>query len=157
VDTQETEDISQPLTKEQVSVLRQTDFELDLWHVVLWQALALLVLSVLLHVLTYNKLITASFVWGGLCALIPGSVFVLGVRKNKTASNYTGFALMILVKWELVKLSLTILMLSVSYKVINDISWLSLVIGFISTLKVYWLACYCLNRRGRLIGIKNRN
>ena len=42
--------------------------------------------------------------------------------------------------WELVKIILTVALLLVAPKVISQLSWLSLVAGFVVTMKVYWLA-----------------
>jgi len=44
--------------------------------------------------------------------------------------------------WELVKIALTVAMLFAAPRLIAELSWLALLVGFVVTMKVYWAAMW---------------
>jgi len=84
-----------------------------------------------------------SCAYGAFCVVFPGLVFVRGLRRVRALSNVQwsvgGFFL-----WEFVKVLLTIAMLALAPKAVDDLSWAWMILGLIVTLKSYWLAWFWL-------------
>jgi ATP synthase protein I len=83
--------------------------------------------------------LAASVAWGVVAVVIPAMVFVRALSRQMRVGQPRA-ALAGLFVWELVKIALTVALLLVAPKVVNDLSWLALVASFVVTIKVYWLA-----------------
>jgi len=132
-----------PWTREQVLDFRAKHPELSMWRVVFIQGGVGLALCVLVWGLGQPMQNALSCAYGVFCVVFPGLVFVRGLRRVRELSNVQwsvgGFFL-----WEFVKVLLTIAMLALAPKVVEDLSWAWMILGLIVTLKSYWLAWFWL-------------
>jgi len=77
--------------------------------------------------------------YGALAVIVPAALFdrrlTLSTASVNAMTAAAGFAV-----WQGVKLVLTVLLLALAPKVLNDVSWPALLAGMLLSMKVYWLA-----------------
>jgi ATP synthase protein I len=128
-----------PLTPEQAAAWRQRNPVSSPWRVLGLQLLVGLAVAVLTGVVSGQLRLAASVAWGVVSVVVPGVVFARALARQMRLKQ-AGAALAALFVWELVKIVLTVALLLVAPKVVEGLSWLALVAGFVVTMKVYWLA-----------------
>ena len=141
-DSQDPVEEIKTLTKEEAAVVIASNPSLNPWRVVFWQVCVVAVSALVAWLLTQRLPVVYSLVWGGLSVVIPAALFARGLMSRATLMN-AGSAVMGFLLWEMVKIGLTLAMLFVSMRVVQDLSWPSLLIGLVVTMKVYWLALLC--------------
>jgi ATP synthase protein I len=134
------------LNKDEALLVKAANPMLNLWSVVIWQAVVTLLIGLLGLVLTQQKNTLYSMLWGGLCVVIPSGLFARGMTRGKGFESLK-LGLSNFLVWELLKIALSIAMLVMASRVVSDLSWLALVASFIVVTKVYWLAGFCTLRR----------
>ena len=128
-----------PMTADEAQAWRLKNPASMPWRIIGLQA-GVGVLMVLLTWLVMRELrLVASVAWGVVAVVIPAMVFVRALSRQMRVGQPKA-ALAGLFLWELVKIVLTVALLLVAPKVVNDLSWLALVASFVVTIKVYWLA-----------------
>ena len=140
-DVETQEEGFKPLTREEAEKFRASNPSLSPWTLVASQLAAGIVLSVLAWLLTGQSRMAWSAGYGALAVVIPSALFVRGLSRQKNASH-GGSALAGFFVWEMVKIALTVAMLVAAPKLIDKLSWLALVAGFVVTMKVYWAAVW---------------
>lgn len=127
------------LSAEEAQRLRLQQPQPSLWSIFFLQISVALALVALTWLLTVENSTFWSVAYGTLSVILPSAVLMRGMAsKNSylnTVSAVVGFFV-----WELVKIGLTISMLSAAVWVVNDLSWPALLVGLILTMKVSWLA-----------------
>jgi ATP synthase protein I len=130
-----------PWTREQVLALRRSQPTVSVWRVVFSQLIAGCVLMSLAWLLGLKFSHVASLGYGSLCVVLPSALFARGITSKWSGlgpgSAVTGFFL-----WEFVKVAMTMVMLLVSQRVVDDLSWPMMILGLIITMKVYWLSFF---------------
>jgi len=58
-------------------------------------------------------------------------------------SLHAGAAVLGFFVWEVVKIALTVVMLALATRVIDELSWPAMLVGLVVTMKVYWVALAC--------------
>jgi ATP synthase protein I len=134
------------LNRDEALLVKASNPVLNPWLVVAWQVVATLLIGFLGLVLTQQKHIVYSMLWGGLCVVIPSGLFARGVARGKDFESLR-LSLSNFLVWELLKVALTIAMLLMASRVVSDLSWLALVASFMVVTKVYWLAGFCILKR----------
>jgi ATP synthase protein I len=126
---------------EEVDALLKKLPALSVWRIIAWQMLAGALMVVLAWWVTGRQEVAMSVAYGALCVLVPAAVMARGMMssfwRRHASSAMVGFAL-----WELVKIVLTIALLFAAPKLVEQLSWLALLAGFVVTMKVYWLAAW---------------
>ncbi len=137
-DQEDAQELSPPLTAEQVRELRQHQPLLSVWRVVLAQCfVGLLVSGVAWGVSGYVAAV--SVVYGALAVIIPAALFARGLTSRVSSLN-VGTAVFGFFVWELVKIGLTVAMLAAAPCIVSDLSWPAMLVGLVVTMKVYWVA-----------------
>jgi ATP synthase protein I len=113
----------------------------SLWRMVAWQVLAGSLMAVLAWWLTGRAALALSVAYGALCVVVPAAVMARGLA-SVFGRRHAGSALVRFAVWELVKIVLTVAMLLAAPKLVEQLSWLALLAGFVVTMKVYWLAMW---------------
>lgn len=126
-----------PLTREEAQRLRATSRSLSPWALVGSQLIAGVVVAVLAWLLSGQSRMAWSAAYGALAVVIPSLLFVRGLARQKQATH-AGSALVGFFVWEMVKIALTLAMLVAAPRLVNELSWLALVAGFVVTMKAYW-------------------
>ena len=137
--TQTPEEEFQPLTAEEAQAWRQRHTSLSVWWVLGAQLALSAVLAMLGSWLWGFASIGISVMYGALAVIVPAALFARGLTSSAASVNAmtaaVGFAV-----WQGVKLVLTVLLLALAPKVLNEVSWPALLAGMLLAMKVYWLA-----------------
>ena len=83
--------------------------------------------------------IAFSVMYGAFAVVLPSALFARGMTSRLASVNAVSAALSFAV-WQGVKMVLTVLLLALAPKVLNEVSWPALLVGLLLTMKVYWLA-----------------
>ncbi len=135
-----------PLTADEAALLRSKIVGFSPWHVIGIQALAGVLLVVLVWLASDRAAPAESAGYGVLAVLVPALLFARGLARQKTGMP-PGAALAGMFVWEFVKIILTLAMLFAAPGVVSDLNWLALLAGFVVTMKASWLAMFWQHRR----------
>lgn len=127
-----------PLTSQEAQSWRSRNPVTSPWRVLSLQAFVGLAMVVFTASISGQLNLAASVAWGVLSVWVPALVFARAMFRQslqtQAASALIGFFV-----WELVKVVLTVAFLMVAPRVVADLSWLALVVGFVVTIKMYGL------------------
>jgi ATP synthase protein I len=127
------------LSKEEAALVRASNPALNLGWVIIWQIGAVLVAALFAWGFTQQLSVVYSLVWGGFSVVLPAAVFAFVLQRwaaKISASQAVGRFLLL----EMLKLALTLGMMFAAMRVIENVSWLALLVGLVVTMKVYWIA-----------------
>lgn len=141
-----------PLTAEEAQKWRGAHPAISPWWVIVWQLAAGVVLTAVVG-LWVGKVAAISAAYGSLAVVFPAALMVRGLQRQRAVAQPSA-AMLGFVIWESVKVALTVAMLLAAPKVVSPLSWLALVVGFVVTMKVYWVAAWLHSRRRSLNGSK---
>ena len=133
------------MTAEEVRQWRSAHPAVSPWWVIVWQLVVGVVVSVLAALWAGNAA-GVSAVYGSLAVVFPAALMVRGLQRQRAVAQPSA-AMLGFVIWELVKVVLTVALLLAAPKVVSPLSWLALVVGFVVTMKVYWVAAWLHSRR----------
>lgn len=137
---------AKPLTHEEAILLRPKIVGISAWGVLGVQAVAGLLLVLLVWGLTKQVAWSVSAGYGVLAVVLPAMFFARGLIRGRKASTASQ-ALAGVFFWEAVKIVLTLVMLVLAPKVVLNLNWLALLAGFVVTMKASWLAMFWLHKR----------
>jgi ATP synthase protein I len=127
------------LTAEEAQAWRQTQPTLSVWWVLAAQVLTALVVATAVAAWYAQWSLFVSTAYGALSVVLPAALFARGLTSPAASVNAVAAALGFAV-WQGVKMAMTVLMLVMAPRWIEDLSWPALLAGLIVTMKVYWLA-----------------
>ena len=127
------------LSAEEAQAWRQSQPKLSVWWVLVVQLLAALVLAAAVFLWFGRWSLFVSLIYGALSVVLPAALFARGL-KSPAASVNAFTATLSFAVWQGVKMALTVLLMVLAPRVIEDLSWPALLAGLIVTMKVYWLA-----------------
>ena len=128
-----------PLTAQQVQDLRRTQPLLSVWRVVAAQMGVGLLVALLSWGVSGKTSVGVSAGYGALAVVIPAALFARGLTRRMN-SLHAGAAVLGFFVWEVVKIALTVAMLALAPRVIDELSWPAMLVGLVVTMKVYWVA-----------------
>ena len=128
-----------PLTAQQVQALRRTQPLLSVWRVVAAQLLVGLLVALASWGVSGKTSVGVSAGYGALAVVIPAALFARGLTRRMN-SLHAGAAVLGFFVWEVVKIALTVAMLALATRVIDELSWPAMLVGLVVTMKVYWVA-----------------
>jgi ATP synthase protein I len=134
----ETEDF-RPMTAQEAQVWRASQPTLSVWKVVGVQLMLALVLALSASWIWGRSSIAFSLMYGTFAVVLPSALFARGMTSRLASVNAVSAAMSFAV-WQGVKMVLTVLLLVLAPKVLNEVSWPALLVGLLLTMKVYWLA-----------------
>jgi ATP synthase protein I len=124
---------------EEAQAWRQNQPKLSVWWVLVAQLLTALVLATAVFLWYGRWSLFVSLIYGALSVVVPAALFARGL-KSPAASVNAFTATLSFAVWQGVKMVLTVLLLVLAPKVLNEVSWPALLVGLLLTMKVYWLA-----------------
>ena len=139
------------LSHDEAQALREKNPLLSPWTVLAVQAGVGLLVTALAWFLTGRTVVGWSALYGVAAVVIPGAMFARGLM-SKASLSKPGAAVAGFFVWEVVKIALTVAMLVAAPRLVENLSWLALLAGFVVTMKAYWLALWL--RRYPRIGKK---
>ena len=128
-----------PMTAQEAQAWRASQPTLSVWKVVGVQLMLALVLALLATWIWGGSSIVFSLMYGAFAVVVPSALFARGMTSRLASVNAVSAALSFAV-WQGVKMVLTVLLLALAPKVLNEVSWPALLVGLLLTMKVYWLA-----------------
>ena len=128
-----------PLTAQEAQAWRVRHPTVSVWWVVGVQLMLALVLAVSAAWIWGRSSIAFSLMYGTFAVVLPSALFARGMTSRLASVNAVSAALSFAV-WQGVKMVLTVLLLVLAPKVLNEVSWPALLVGLLLTMKVYWLA-----------------
>ena len=135
----------EPMTADEANQWRRSNPALSPWWLVAWQ-LSMGLLFAFCVGLAGGVVAGWSAAYGALCVAMPAALMVYGLRRQRRVSD-SGAAMLGFVVWESVKIALTVAMLVLAPTLLEPLSWLALVAGFVVAMKVYWVAAWLHSRR----------
>ena len=128
-----------PMTAQEAQAWRARHPTLSVWWVVGVQLMLAVLLAVSAAWIWGRSSIAISLMYGALAVILPTALFARGMTSRLASVNAVSAALSFAV-WQGVKMVLTVLLLVLAPRVLNDVSWPALLAGLLLTMKVYWLA-----------------
>lgn len=138
-DQEDVQETFEPLTAEQVAELRKQQPLLSVWRVVGVQVVLGFLVAALVWLVSGQMAAVYSAAYGALAVIVPAALFARGLTSRVALMN-AGAAVFGFFLWEMVKVGLTVAMLMVAPRLVNDLSWPAMLAGLIVTMKVYWVA-----------------
>ena len=135
----EPEEVFHTLTAEEAQAWRATQPVLSVWWVLVAQLSTAMVLGAAVGLWFGRTALLVSWVYGALAVIVPAALFARGLKSPAASINAVSAALSFAV-WQGVKMVLTVLLLVLAPRFVEDLSWPALLAGLIVTMKVYWLA-----------------
>lgn len=127
------------MTAEEARALRESEPALSPWWVIGWQLVAGLLTALVAWGVSGQTVAAWSALYGAVAVIIPAALFARGLMSQFSSLNAATASFGFFV-WEAVKLAVTVAMIAVAPRLIEDLSWLAMLAGLVVTLKVYWLA-----------------
>ena len=152
MDQAQDEVVIKALSHDEAQALREKNPLLSPWVVLAVQAAMGLLVAAVVWLLTGRAAAGWSALYGAAAVVIPGALFARGLM-SKVSLSKPGAAVAGFFMWEMVKIALTVAMLVAAPKLVENLSWLAMLAGFVVTMKAYWLALWL--RRSRPIGKSN--
>ncbi len=128
-----------PMTAQEAQAWRASQPTLSVWRVVGVQLMLALVLALSASWIWGRSSVAFSLMYGAFAVVVPSALFARGMTSRLASVNAVSAAMSFAV-WQGVKMVLTVLLLVLAPRVLNDVSWPALLAGLLLTMKVYWLA-----------------
>lgn len=129
----------EPLSAEQVALLRQRQPLLSVWRVLGVQVVVGLLSAGLAWWFTGREAVAYSVFYGAFAVVLPAALFARGLTSRVSSVN-AGAAVFGFFLWEMVKIGLTVAMLIAAPHWVSGLSWPAMLAGLVVTMKVYWVA-----------------
>ena len=128
-----------PLTREEARALSAKHPPVSPWRVVMAQAVAGLVVTLLAYVITGKGETAWSALYGAAAVVVPGALLARGMTR-RTSRGDPGSLVFGFMLWEFMKIALAVAMLVAAAKVVPNLSWPALLVAMVVCMKVNWLA-----------------
>ena len=142
------EDDFKPLTAAQAQTWRQQTPMLSIWAIVWGQVAAGCLVALVAWLVTGKPAMGWSAGYGAIAVVVPAALFARGVT-GKLARTIPGAAMAGFFVWELVKIVVTVAILFAAPRLVPELNWLALLVGFVVTMKVVWIALMFRAKRQR--------
>jgi len=137
--------IRAPLTRDEARALLARSRAVSPWFVIGVQAILGVCVALLAALLTGHAEYGWSALYGAAVVVLPGALMARGMT-SRLSSLTPGLSAVSVVAWELVKISVSLVMLVLAGKLVQHLSWPAMLAAMALCLQVYWFA---LRWRGR--------
>lgn len=127
------------LTRAEAESLRARQPQVPAWWVVAAQAVVGLVGSVLAWLLSGDRAVGLSALYGAAVVVVPGALMARGMSSRLSSVSPTGSAVSFML-WEMVKIAVSVLMLMLAPKIVQPLSWPVMLVSLMVCMQVYLLA-----------------
>ena len=142
------EDDFKPLTAAQAQTWRQQTPMMSIWAIVWGQLATGCLVAMAAWLVTGKPSMGWSAGYGAMAVVVPAALFARGVT-GKLARTVPGAAMAGFFVWELVKIVATVAILFAAPRLVPELNWLALLVGFVVTMKVVWIALMFRSKRQR--------
>jgi len=136
---QEDEAAFQPLTRAEAQALRERQPQVPVWWVVAAQAAVGGVVAVLAWLVSGDRVVFVSALYGAAVVVVPGALMARGMS-SRISSVSPGASAVSFMLWEMVKIAVSVLMLALAPKIVQPLSWPALLVSLVVCMHVYLLA-----------------
>ncbi len=98
-----------------------------------------LVAALLAALVTGRQEVGWSLLYGAATVVVPGALMARGMT-SRLSSVSPGASAVSFMLWEMVKIAVSIAMLMLAPRLVQNLSWPALLVGLVLCMKVYWLA-----------------
>jgi ATP synthase protein I len=133
------------MSAEEAQSWRRRHRQVTTSRVVSLQAIAGFVVS-LVVLGWFGRAAGISAAYGAIAVIVPAIAMARGLRRHSKVGDPAA-ALMGFVMWEAVKVLLSVALLLAAPRVVPALNWLALVVGFVVTMKAYWVAAWLDSKR----------
>jgi len=127
------------LSAEEAQALRAQDPPVSPWRVVAAQAVVGVVAAGLGLLVTGERMVMLSVLYGAGVVVIPAMLMARGMTSRLSGMN-PGVGAVSFMLWEFVKIGASVGLLALAPKVVTPLSWPALLAGLVVCMKVYWVA-----------------
>lgn len=135
-----------PLTREQAEGLRAKEPSLSPWRVILVQAAVGGVAALLVVLFTGRQEWGWSVLYGAAAVVVPGALMARGMT-SRISSMSPGASAVSFMFWSMTKVGVSVVMLLLAPRIVQQLSWPALLVGLVLCMKVYVLALLWRGRR----------
>jgi ATP synthase protein I len=89
--------------------------------------------------LTGRSEVAWSLLYGAAVVVVPGSLMARGMT-SRISSMAPGTSAVSFMFWEMVKIGVSVVMLVIANRIVQDLVWPALLVGLVLCIKVYWVA-----------------
>ena len=129
----------QPLTRAEAQALRERQPQVPVWWVVAAQAAVGGVVVVLAWLVSGDRVVFASALYGAAVVVVPGALMARGMSSRISSVSPRASAVSFML-WEMVKIAVSVLMLALAPKIVQPLSWPALLVSLVVCMHVYLLA-----------------
>jgi ATP synthase protein I len=127
------------LNREEAAALRAKEPPVSPWRVVAAQAAVGVAAALVGWLLTGRSEVGWSLLYGAAVVVVPGSLMARGMT-SRISSMAPGTSAVSFMFWEMVKIGVSVAMLVVANRIVQDLVWPALLVGLVLCIKVYWVA-----------------
>ena len=128
-----------PLTRQQAQAFRERHPQVPVWWVVAAQAAVGAVVAMLAWLITGDRSVLGSALYGAAVVVVPGALMARGMS-SRISSVSPGASAVSFMLWEMVKIAVSVLMLASAPKIVQPLSWPVLLVSLVVCMHVYLLA-----------------
>jgi ATP synthase protein I len=127
------------LTRQEAQALRDRQPPVSPWRVVLLQAVVGAVVAALAWLVTGERPVGLSALYGAAVVVVPGALMARGMTSRLSGMS-PGTSAVSFMLWEIVKIGVSVLMLMSAPRLVQSLSWPALLVALAVCIKVYWFA-----------------
>ena len=127
------------LSRQEAQALRARQPSVSPWRVVGVQAGLGGVVAALAWLITGDRTVGLSALYGAAVAVVPGALMARGMT-SRLSSVTVGASVVSFMLWEFVKIGVSVVMLVLAPRLVDPLSWPALLVALGVCLKVVWLA-----------------
>lgn len=109
------------------------------WRVVVVQVAVGLAVAALVGLLWGEMAMALSALYGSAVVVVPGVLMARGMTSRFSSMN-AGTSAVSFMLWEMVKIAVSVAMLMLAPRLVQNLSWPALLAAMVLCIKVYWLA-----------------
>lgn len=130
---------TRPLTREEAQALRAAEPPVSPWFVTAAQAALGAVVALVAWWVTGRASVGWSAAYGAAVVVVPGALMARGMTSRLSsmspAAGAVGFMF-----WEMVKIAVSVAMLVMAPRIVEQLSWPALLVALVLCIKMYWVA-----------------
>jgi ATP synthase protein I len=128
-----------PLTRQEAQALKARLGVTSPWRVVAVQTGVGLMVAALAWLITGERSVGLSALWGAAVAVVPGALMARGMTSRLSGMD-PGAGAVSFMLWEVLKIAVSVVMLMLAPQLVQPLSWPALLVALVLCIKVYWFA-----------------
>lgn len=127
------------LTRQEAQALAARQPTVSPWRVVAVQGLLGLAVAGFVWLWWGSESVAFSALYGAAVVVVPGLLMARGMTSRFSSMN-AGTGAVSFMLWEMLKIAVSVVMLMLAPKLVQNLSWPALLVTLILCIKVYWVA-----------------